>query len=146
MTLRVGPISGAALALTMLGCASAPSGGVPLESNEWGEYSLTVEDASGLVTAVRGADGPPGAPDGAVALPEQREVQLRWIGGACSHRPVLEVSGSSDDLRLAISNPPDPQPLPFLPISCPAVGVPLGAVLTLSEPVDQDAIGLEVTY
>jgi hypothetical protein len=137
---------GAALSLTLLGCSTALTGGVPIGSNEWGEYSLLVRDLSGIVTEVRGVQGPPGGPDGAIADPERLEIRVAWTGGACSHQPVLVVVGSAKDLILAISNPHDPQLLPFLPVSCPAVGIPLQAVVALNEPVAQDAIDFTVTY
>lgn len=127
-------------------CTFGPTAGVPIAANGWGEYSLLLHDASGIVTGLRGGGVPPAGRDGAVAVPERSEVEVRWTGGACSHQPVLEVAGSANDLRMVIRNPHDPQPLPFLPISCPAVGVPLGVVLVLSEPVAQNAIQLEVMY
>jgi hypothetical protein len=108
---------------------------------------LLVYDGSGLVTAARSADRQPGAVgDGVVAFPERNELEIGWTGGACSHRPTLTVTGDASALHLSLANPDDPQPLPFLPIGCPAVGIPLAATISLHEPVAQDAVSIEVNY
>ena len=137
------------IAIACVACASpvGPPLVVPLDRNEWGGYTLLVYDDSGLVTAARSAQWQPGtASDELIAFPERQELEVGWTGGACSHRPTLKVTGDSSALRLTVGNPNDPQPLPFLPIACPAVGVPLRVALSLSEPVAQNAVGIEVVY
>lgn len=139
----------ALLTATVLACSGVvpPSFVVPLRPNEWGDYALLVYDGSGLVTNARAAERRPGvAPQDVIAAPDRMELEVGWTGGACSHRPILEITGNSDALRLVIANPNDPQPLPFLPISCPAVGVPLRVTLLLNDPVTQEAVSVEVTY
>ena len=134
------------LALTACGFgAGPPSFAVPLENNEWGAYELFVYDQSGLVTGVRSLEKAPGMAD-VVAHPERNEIEFAWTGGACSHRPTLHVTGSPLDLTLIVSNPSDPQFLPFLPIACPAVGIPLAATISLAVPVDQSSVEQEVNY
>lgn len=119
---------------------------VDLAQNDFGRFVLLVYDASGLVTGGRPAQSRPGASGAVTAVPERQELEVAWTGGACSHQPTLEVSGDSSALRLVVRNPQDPQLLPFLPMACPAVGILLRVTLSLTEPVEQDAIGIEVSY
>ena len=136
----------AILSLALVACTPfvAPSLVVPLGTNDWGDFALLVYDDSGLVTSGRAAERRPSmASDEVIALPERQELDIGWTGGACSHRPTLQLSGDSSALRLVIRNPNDEK---LLPVSCPAVGIPLWVTLSLSEAVAQDALALEVSY
>ena len=136
------------VALVAASCGVAippPTLAVPLGTNDFGEYALLVYDDSGLVTGGLAEALPAFGTSGIVASPERQELHVAWTGGACSHRPTLRVSGTSASLRLEVANPMDPQ-LPFVPISCPAVGIPFGLTLSLSEPVGEDAVTLEVSH
>ena len=134
-----------AFALALAGCAvGSPTLAVPLEHNDFGEFSLLVYDASGLISAGRSMEPPNGAIDAqAIARPDDRELDVSWLGGACSHRPTLAVSGDASGLRLVLESPYDGT-LPFVPVACPAVALSFGVTLTLSEPVEQAAITLHV--
>lgn len=132
------------LMLAVIACAPFAPGSlvVPLASNEWGEFALHVYDASGFVVSGRAAEPrPTNGTDEVFAVPERREVEIAWTGGACSHRPTLVVTGNSLGLRLVVRNPHDET---LLPISCPSVGIALRVVLSLNQAVAQDAITLEV--
>jgi hypothetical protein len=121
-----------------------PSFVVPLVVNDFGDFVLLVYDDSGLVTGGRALEQGPGfGMDGVVAVPERQELDISWTGGACAERPRLHVSGNSAALRLVISNPTFSR-LPFL--GCPAVGIPLAATLSVSEPVADDAVKFEVSH
>jgi hypothetical protein len=115
---------------------------VPLVANSFGQFTLDVYDSSGLIIAGMWAAPRAGSPSALVARPEQRELEVEWIGGACAHRPQLHVSGSADALQLVLSNPTEPQ-LPR--VDCPAVGIFLGVRLSLNQSVTQDAVRLDVT-
>jgi hypothetical protein len=128
-------------------CTAAvpPTHSIPLPPSEWGEFTLAVYDSTGLVLDGRslgpGGDGSPEA--AVVARPDEREVDVRWIGGACAHRPILSVRGAADDLRLEIV--PEPAESGLAPVSCPAVGIFMGVTLTLGQPVEQRAVTLTET-
>lgn len=120
--------------------APQPSMAIPLRDGEW---TLYVFDTTGLVQSGTPVDYRPGsAASEGVAMPEPMELEIRWVGGACSHGPTLKVAGDSTDLRLELRVAPPEWRLPFL--SCPAVGVPLGVELSLRAPVARHAIHLEV--
>jgi hypothetical protein len=137
----------AATVAASCGSIGNPDFQVPITSPGGDSYTLLVYDDSGLVTGARSAPWDRAAPSNtAVAQPETQEVDINWTGGACHHQPTLEVSGQAMHLRLEVRNPSDPQWLPFLPIACPAVGVPLRIILSLSEPVQPIATDLEVIY
>lgn len=54
-----------------------PSLVLPLDRNEWGEYTLLVYDDSGLVTTARSAQWQPGTSSEAViAFPERQELEV----------------------------------------------------------------------
>ena len=138
-----------AIASLVLACGSGqpPDLVVPLETNAVGDWQLLVFDDSGLVTGGRSVAVRPGErSDGVVAFPDRRELEMTWTGGACSHSPTLVVDGDPVKLRLTVRNPDDPNWLPFLPIGCPSAGVPLTVTLVVSEPVQQDALEIEVVY
>jgi hypothetical protein len=130
-------------------CASGPPADfdVPLTSPGGDAYRLLIYDGSGLVTAARSNQCFPDCrTDEVLALPERLELEIGWTGGACHHQPTLEVAGDSAHLRVDVRNPADPNWVPFLPIGCPAVGVPLRVTLSLAEPVEGIVIDLEVHY
>jgi hypothetical protein len=112
-----------------------------------GDFAALVFDSTGLVTGGRyldRGDGPwPG--ETAIARPERSEIDIAWTGGACSHRPTVTLSGTSAALHIGVDNPPDPNFLPFLPIACPAVGLPAGVTLSLREAVAPAAVDLEIS-
>jgi hypothetical protein len=129
------------------GCAATtmpfpPTLTVPLPDNDFGSFALNVYDDTGLVVAGQASDeGLGGSSDPAVAaIPERSVLVLGWTGGACSHRPYLEVRGDAQSLDLAIA--PEPFEMSLAPVQCPAVGIPFEVTLTLSEPVEQANIEL----
>lgn len=137
----------AAMVAAACGSIGNPDFQVPIASPSGDSYTLLVYDDTGLVTGARSAPWDRAASsDRAVAHPETQEVDINWTGGACHHQPTLEISGQATHLRLEVRNPSDPQWLPFLPVACPAVGVPLRVILSLSEPVQPIAADLEVLY
>jgi hypothetical protein len=108
---------------------------------------LIVDDESGLLTGATSRDRLAGDPtDSVLAFPDRNELELYWLGGACSHKPTLKITGDASALLLEVSNPQDPQWLPFLTGPCPAVGVPLLVVLSLSEPVAVDHVSVVENY
>lgn len=139
-------VIGLVAGLTALGCglgAPQPSMTIPLIDDEFGQFTLLVFDATGLVDSGKPADRRPGSVNSeAIANPEREELEVRWLGGACSHTPTLTLAGDPADLRLELQiSPPEWQP-PFL--SCPAVGIYFGVTLSLIRPVAQEAVTLEV--
>ena len=122
----------------------APTLAVPLSNSGWGEFVLHVYDDTGLITGARQNEQPAAGGETVTAFPERQELELVWAGGACAHRPILNVTGDAAQLRLELEpGPSDPQ-LPFL--SCPAVGIRLGVTLALSAPVSQPAVTIQVTH
>ncbi|MEP7378727.1 MAG: hypothetical protein ABI725_04105 [Chloroflexota bacterium] len=137
------------IAAMALACGSTepPDLQVPLTSGGGEAYTLLVYDATGLVTDVRNLGWQPGEPtDGAFAFPERQQVEIHWIGGACAHRPTLEITGNASDLLVTVTNPADPNFLPFLPIGCPAVGIPLAVTISMSQPIQQQDVGMTEHY
>lgn len=129
------------------GVGPAPDFAAPFAVESWGGYEVLVYDDSGLVTGASAASAWFPDPSGdVVAHPDAKEVQVGWLGGACSHRPTIHITGNATDLEIAIGNPSDPQLIPFLPVSCPAVGIPMVVTLLLSESVEQDAVDVAVNY
>lgn len=129
------------------GSTKPPDLQVPLTSPGGDLYTLSIHDVTGLVTAAHSADWRREAPsEDVTAFPERNELEVTWTGGACQHGPTIQVSGGPSALQLIVNNPDDPNWLPFLPIGCPAVGIPLTVVLTLAVPVQQDAVTLEVQW
>ena len=131
----------------LTGCAATrmpypPTLTVPLPENEFGSFQLDVYDNTGLVNG--GVSGPQNLggvqPVEAIAVPDRSELVISWIGGACSHRPYLEVRGDAQDLDLVIA--PQPFEMSLAPVACPAVGILSEVTLTLAEPVEQDSITL----
>lgn len=121
----------------------APTLAVQLSHSGAGDFVLHVYDDTGLITAARQNEKPP-VGDLITAFPERQELDLVWTGGACAHRPILNVTGDAAQLRLELRpGPSDPQ-LPFF--ACPAVGIPLGVTFTLSAAVPQAALTLQVVY
>lgn len=117
-----------------------PSVIVPLPENDFGEFELWVYEELGLVTGGRAnPEARQGSADFEVtAHPERNELDVAWIGGACAHRPTLSVTGGQDALRLELR--PAPIEWSLTPLDCPAVGLLFGVTLTLSAPVEQDAV------
>ncbi len=117
-----------------------PSVVIPLPENGFGQFELWVYGDSGLVTGGRAnAAAARGAWElEVIAFPESNELEVAWMGGACSHRPVLGVTGDATSLRLELT--PSPIEWTFFPQGCPAVGLFFSVTITLSAPVEQDAI------
>lgn len=135
-----------ALLVFAAGCGGArPTLTVPLEISWDGDFELLVYDASGLVTGARQAETASFGLSSVTARPDQSEIDVSWTGGACSHRPTAMVSGTPDALRIEVDNADDPNLVPFLPIACPAVGLPFTVTLSVSAPVAQEAITFEFT-
>ena len=133
----------ALLAAAACGAAGPQPLVVPVAANEWGQFTMTVYDESGLVTGAHPKEQQP-LPNDLVALPDRREIEVGWIGGACAHAAVLRVRGDPLDLGIELAVHDDPQ-LPFLPIACPAIGIPLRVTLSLSAPVELEAINFTET-
>jgi hypothetical protein len=141
-------MSRVALLLTVLlvaGCAARalpypPTLSVPLPENEFGTFQLDIYDDSGLVLSGRPGDQVLGgfAAVDVVAIPERSELLITWTGGACGHRPFVEIRGTSEDLRLVVA--PNPAEYSLAPVSCPAIGIVSSATLSLAEPVSQENI------
>jgi hypothetical protein len=112
---------------------------------DWGDnFTVLVFDTSGLITGgrqFRTIDGPhPGG--SAAARPDRSEIDVAWIGGACTHRPTVTIAGTAQSLLITVDNVQD-ELLPFQ--GCPSIGLPFGVTLSLSAPVAQEAITLEFT-
>jgi hypothetical protein len=131
--------------LLVVACgAPQPTLVVPMEIDWEGDFAALIFDSTGLVTGGRyrdAGDGPwPGG--AAFARPERNEIDIAWIGGACTHHPTVSLTGTANDLAIKVRTPSDPGPIPFVPIEkdCPLIGLPMGVTLTLSAPVEQQAI------
>ena len=134
------------VALLVVACGGVrPTLTVPLEISWDGDFELLVYDASGLVTGAQQAENVSFELASVAARPEQSEIDVAWTGGACSHRPTAQISGTADSFRIELVNTPDVNLVPFLPIGCPAVGLPFTVTLSLSDPVAQEAITFEFT-
>jgi len=113
---------------------------IPLPENEWGRFQLDVYDDTGLVVGGVSGDQTLGGhiPAGVTAIPERNELVINWTGGACGHRPFVNLRGNATNLDVTIA--PDPLEIGLAPVSCPAIGIISSATLTLSEPVAQENI------
>ena len=134
------------VAATVMACSastSQPSYTISLanEQGDFGEYALLVYDETGLVMAGRRSDRRAQG-ERVTAFPERLELELEWTGGACSHRPILTLTGDATALRLELQPTPPEWTLPF--VSCPAAGLPLGVTLSLGNALEQGALRLEV--
>jgi hypothetical protein len=134
-----------AMVLVVACGAPRPTFTVPLEIDWDGAFELLIYDASGLATGAQQADNVSFELHAVTARPQESELDISWLGGACSHRPTVQISGTAEALRIELANPADVNLIPFLPIACPAVGLPFAVTLSLSAPVAQEAISLEVT-
>lgn len=105
------------------------------------EYMLRIFDDTGLVTSVEqdsfGLEDP-AAPGEARAT--GNTVKLAWIGGPCSLEPTLGLAGRADRLLLLL----EPDAGLGTAGDCEAIALQFGVKLTVSEPVTQDALYLEV--
>jgi len=134
------------MVLLVIGCdpfAAAPSFTVAVPDHE--DFKMNVFDRSGLVTAARAPlrSTQQGLDAEVTADPANNELTLRWLGGVCHFGPAITVSGTAAALHLLLE--PDAGPgLPFF-ASCPAAALLFGLTLTLTEPVEQDAVSVEVT-
>jgi hypothetical protein len=137
------------LAAVVLACAATetPDHQVPLTSPGGEAYNLLVFDETDLVTGGESAVWRRDAPSESVTtLPDAHQLEVQWTGGACEHTPTLRVTGGPGAVHFIVNNPEDPNWLPFLPVACPAVGVPLTVKLTFSLPVQPDPVPLEVHW
>jgi hypothetical protein len=138
-----------AVSAVLAACSPGPAAELQVALSHPGTeaYTLIVDDESGLLTGATSRDRLAGDPtDSVLAFPDRNELELYWLGGACSHKPTLKITGDASALLLEVSNPQDPQWLPFLTGPCPAVGVPLLVVLSLSEPVAVDHVSVVENY
>ena len=138
-----------AIGAVVMACSSVEPADfeVPLISPGGDPYTLLVYDDSNLVSGGRPIEWQAASQiDDVLAFPDRREIEVGWTGGACQHKPSLEISGNATHLRIDVFNPSDPNWLPFLPIGCPAVGVPLRVSLSLTEPVQEIAVDVQVHY
>ena len=136
----------ASLALASCSLGPAPTLTIPLDRKWGGGFSVLVYDSSQLVAAGRQLmfDGSAHFGDSVVAHPERNELDLTWTGGACSHHPTINISGTADALVIELANGRDPGPIPFIRIeNCVLVGIFMGVTLTLKAPVEQQAIEYE---
>ena len=118
---------------------------VPLATDWNGDFALLVYDSTGLVIGARQAEIVSAELGSATARPGQSEIDVSWTGGACSHRPTARTSGTAAAFRIEIANTADTNLVPFLPVACPAVGLPFSVTLSLGAPVDQGALTFEFT-
>lgn len=134
------------LVMVAAGCgAPRPTVTVPLEIGWDGDFALLVYDESGLVTGARQAEIEFSGLSAATSRPDDHQIDISWTGGACSHRPTAHVSGTADAFRIELVNNADVNLVPFLPIGCPAVGLPFSVTLSLTAPVAQPAVAFEFT-
>lgn len=144
-SLRVGLL---AVALTVVGCGPTPTLAVPLNMTRPGDFTALVFDSTGLVVGGRPlerGDGPwPGG--NVLARPDKAEIDVAWIGGACSHRPTITVSGTKEALKVTVAEPRDFNPFFFLPVSCTAVGLPKGVTLSLNQAVQPGHVSWDIAY
>lgn len=134
------------VALFVVACgAPQPTFLVPLDIAWGGDFALLVYDASGLVTGAQQAENKSFDLHAATALPDENQIDISWLGGACSHRPTAQISGTAEALRIELASPADANLVPFLPIDCPAVGLPFVVTLSLTAAVEQEAITVEFT-
>lgn len=114
--------------------------------NPSGAFTVWVFDNSGLVTGARRWEDPGQAMSAAnqvaVASPESSEVAVGWVGGICYHGPTVTVDGPNDGLIFTVR--PDEGTGPRPGTGCPDIGVFFGVVLTLSAPVTQEHVAVEV--
>jgi hypothetical protein len=133
--------------LVVAGCGFGgphPTIVIPMGTNAFGDYATFVYDETGLVTSGQVLVRPPAADvEGVVAVPERSQLEIRWLGGACAHRPTVHLTGNANALSIVVANPADPQLLPG-PVACPAVGIRFGITLSLSMPVQQDAVSIDL--
>ncbi|MDL2335206.1 MAG: hypothetical protein QFC55_04150 [Chloroflexota bacterium] len=131
-------------ALTLASCSlgPAPTLALPLDLT-WGPgFSVLVFDSTQLVSGGRqlpfnNADN---FGDSATAHPERNEIDITWMGGACTHHPTVTLAGTADALTIQVATPNDGAAFPFLPMSCAAIGLFMGVTLSLRETVAQQAI------
>ena len=132
-----------AMALAACSLGPAPTLTIPLDINRDPGFSALIFDSSQLVAAGRQLmfDGSAHFGDSVVAHPERNELDLTWTGGACSHHPTINISGTADALVIELANGRDPGPIPFIPIeNCILIGLFMGVTITLKAPVEQQAI------
>lgn len=144
----------AALALAAA-CSSGLEPSIPAVGNvfsaeisreHFGTITVFVRDDIGVVTAVRKvpANELEGPPTGAtvVADPATRSLLVSWVGGACRFGPTVTLSGALPDLLITV----DPNGGTGLPpgIACDAIGLLYGVAISLSEPVEQRALSVEL--
>lgn len=114
-----------------------------VEASSHPQIVMRVFDQSGLVTGARRAStSSTFLNQDATADPDKSELTVRWMGGVCHLGPAISVSGTAQALHVFVQPDADAG-LPQFG-DCPAVGIVLGVTLTLSVPVEQDAITLEV--
>jgi hypothetical protein len=134
----------AALVVASCSLGAAPTLTIPLDI-PWGPgFSVLVFDTSRLVAGGRQlpANNAGDFMSAAIAHPERNEIDINWTGGACTHHPTVSLTGTANDLAIKVGTPSDPGPIPFIPIEkdCPLIGLFMGVTLTLSAPVEQQAI------
>lgn len=110
--------------------------------NTEGSSLVQVVDMTGLVTNVLEVRSTRFDDDAAVvALPEPKIVNVSWFGGACD-LSTLWIEGDAGQMVLKVAvrqgaaTPPGAE--------CPASGHRHGVSLSLSQPVDQAAVSIEV--
>ena len=117
------------------------------EAGRWvvmteGSSLVQVVDTTGLVTNVIKAHITELDQDAAVvALPDQQMINVTWFGGACD-LSTLWIEGDANQVvmniatRQGAATPPGAE--------CPAVGASHGVSLSVSQPVDQAAVSINV--
>lgn len=115
-------------------------------SSERGVFTIWVTDHTGLVVGARKlleAGRMNQASDvTAVAAPETNEVAVGWIGGVCYHGPTITIDRAETGLMIVVR--PDEGSGPGLGKGCIDLGLYYGVVLTLTEPVEQSDLTVQL--
>ncbi|HUR15712.1 MAG TPA: hypothetical protein VMZ33_00375 [Candidatus Limnocylindrales bacterium] len=118
---------------------------VPIPAHGFGDFVVEVYDSAELLVDARARDVGPadvGAAGTLVSRPDRNELDVSWTGGACALRPLINVRGAPDNLVIELVPDPTDINLVVVPQECPAIGLPFGVTLTLSEPVEQANVTL----
>ena len=118
---------------------------VPWSQEHFGNIVVNVRDQTGLVVGARKLQqaGPGGARPESVAdaRPDDRQIDVEWLGGVCRFGPTVTVTGDAQTLLVTI----DPTAGGQLPpgIGCSDIGAFYGVTLDLNTPIEQQAIEVE---
>ncbi|MEA2677463.1 MAG: hypothetical protein QOJ81_1604 [Chloroflexota bacterium] len=103
------------------------------------DYSVQVFEDTDLVTNAAPGTGGPASFEPELIVGDG-SIEVRWTAGVCGLEPSIGLSEASGKLLLLL----EPEGGRGLVQDCDAIGIPLSAVLTLSEPINEDDVSLEV--